>query len=63
MSDEENQPMIDFKALVVDAIREMEREGVDESCSKTSVTKQRLAVTLVPLSSCMESKSAEISYR
>lgn len=63
LSDEENQPMIEFKALVVDAIRHMERNGVDKLLPESSDTNQTMCARPMPLSTYMESKSAEITYR
>ncbi|KAF5675876.1 GDSL lipase acylhydrolase family [Fusarium circinatum] len=63
MSDEENQPMIDFKNLVVQSIREME-QGQER---KPPLDNPHLDVTgksdLTPLSTYMASKGAEITYR
>ncbi|PNP61278.1 hypothetical protein FNYG_13964 [Fusarium nygamai] len=63
MSDEENQPMIDFKSLVVQSIREIE-QGQER---KPPLDNPDLDIVgqsnLTPLSTYMASKSAEIAYR
>ncbi|KAF5576677.1 GDSL lipase acylhydrolase family [Fusarium pseudocircinatum] len=63
MSDEDNQPMIDFKHLVVLSIREME-QGQER---KPPLDNPDLDITgqsnLTPLSTYMASKGAEITYR
>ncbi|KAG4252944.1 hypothetical protein FPRO04_07008 [Fusarium proliferatum] len=63
MSDEENQPMVDFKSLVVQFIREIEREQerkppLDNPDSDIVGQSNRM-----PLSTYMASKGAEITYR
>ncbi|KAF4501095.1 GDSL Lipase Acylhydrolase family [Fusarium agapanthi] len=63
MSDEENQPMIDFKNLVVQSIREIEQDQE----RKPPLDNPDLDITgqsnLTPLSTYMASKGVEITYR
>ncbi|KAM5519308.1 protein kinase-like (PK-like) protein [Fusarium oxysporum f. sp. phaseoli] len=63
MSDEENKPMIDFKNLVVQSIREIEQNQE----RKPPLDNPGLGIVgqsnLTPLSSYMASKSTEITYR
>ncbi|EMT60926.1 hypothetical protein NOF04DRAFT_11110 [Fusarium oxysporum II5] len=63
MSEEENQPMVDFKDLVVQSIREIEQNQE----RKPPLDNPDLDIlgqsSLTPLSTYMASKSAEITYR
>ncbi|KAH7205908.1 hypothetical protein DER44DRAFT_884006 [Fusarium oxysporum] len=63
MSEEENQPMVDFKVLVVQSIREIEHNQE----RKPPLDNPDLDIlgqsSLTPLSTYMASKSAEITYR
>jgi hypothetical protein len=63
MSEEENQPMVDFKDLVVQSIREIEQDQE----RKPPLDNPDLDIlgqsSLTPLSTYMACKSAEITYR
>lgn len=62
LSEEENQPILDLKQLVVEAIAEMEREK--GSLSRNDREKEAMQnANLTTLSTYMASKSALITYR
>ncbi|KAF5697342.1 GDSL lipase acylhydrolase family [Fusarium globosum] len=63
MSDEENQPMVDFKSLVVQYIREIEQEQERKPPRDNPDLDIAGQSNLMPLSTYMASKSAEITYR
>ena len=63
LSDEENQPIIELKKLVVESIREIERD--QEKRPPLDSTEADLAERqdLTPLSTYMASKSTEVTHR
>ncbi|KAI1173905.1 kinase-like domain-containing protein [Nemania sp. FL0916] len=62
-SDEENQPIIDLKKLVVESLRELERDQKVRLLLDSREVVLRVDSNLTPLSSYMASPSAEITYR
>ncbi|KAL7917909.1 kinase-like domain-containing protein [Trichoderma austrokoningii] len=63
LSDEENEPIVEFKKLVVESIREMGRNQEKESTLDCSEVGSPWSSNLTPLSTYMASRSAEITYR
>jgi hypothetical protein len=63
LSDEENQPIVELKNLVVESIREMERDQEKRPPLDNPEVDIALHPNLTPLSTYMASKSAEITYR
>ncbi|TVY72893.1 hypothetical protein Focb16_v012829 [Fusarium oxysporum f. sp. cubense] len=63
MSEEKNQPMVDFKDLVVQSIREIEQNQERKPPLDNPDLDILGQLSLTPLSTYMASKSAEITYR
>ncbi|KAL6809370.1 kinase-like domain-containing protein [Trichoderma sp. SZMC 28013] len=63
LSDEENKPIVEFKKLVVECIREMERNQEKSPLLDYPEVDSLLSSNPTPLSAYMASKSAEITHR
>lgn len=63
LSDEENRPIIELKTLVIESIREMERNQEKRLPLDNPEVDTVLQSNLTPLSTYMASKSAEITHR
>ncbi|KAL7953584.1 kinase-like domain-containing protein [Trichoderma compactum] len=63
LSDEENKPIVEFKKLVVELIREMERNQEKSPLLDYPDADSLLSSNLTPLSAYMASRSAEITHR
>ncbi|KAF9768901.1 hypothetical protein IL306_013749 [Fusarium sp. DS 682] len=63
LSDEENQPIVELKNLVVESLREMERNQKKSPPLDSPEVDIALLANLTPLSTYMASKSALITHR
>ncbi|KAM0455123.1 hypothetical protein ACHAPV_008014 [Trichoderma viride] len=63
LSDVENKPIVEFKKLVVESIREMERNQEKRPPLDDLEVDSLLSSNLTPLSAYMASRSAEITHR
>lgn len=63
LSDEENKPIVEFKNLVVESIREMERNQEKRPPLDDPEVDSLLSSNLTPLSAYMASRSAEVTHR
>ncbi|KPM43827.1 hypothetical protein AK830_g2791 [Neonectria ditissima] len=63
LSDEENQPIVELRRLVVEFLKEMERDQEKKPLLDDPTVDMSLSSDLTPLSTYLASKSSEITHR